>query len=114
MATIHNEIAIERNKEFVWDAIRDVGAIHKSWRGNSYTGSIHPIRGRGWRCESRRCEASHLDGSAVVIPAGTKHNIVNDSDTEELKRYTLYAPPEHRNGMIHRTKADALSHGMTT
>jgi len=43
------------------------------------------------------------DGSAVVIPAGTKHNIVNDSDTEELKLYTLYSPP-------HQTKADALSH----
>jgi mannose-6-phosphate isomerase-like protein (cupin superfamily) len=50
------------------------------------------------------------DGSAVVIPAGTKHNIVNDSDTEELKLYTLYSPPEHRDGTIHRTKADALSH----
>ena len=50
------------------------------------------------------------DGSAVVIPAGTKHNIVNDSDTQELQLYTLYSPPEHRDGTIHKTKADALSH----
>jgi mannose-6-phosphate isomerase-like protein (cupin superfamily) len=50
------------------------------------------------------------DGTAVVIPAGTKHNVVNDSDTEELKLYTLYSPPEHRDGTIHKTKADALSH----
>ena len=50
------------------------------------------------------------DGSAVVIPAGTKHNIVNDSNTEELKLYTLYSPPEHRDGTIHKTKADALAH----
>jgi mannose-6-phosphate isomerase-like protein (cupin superfamily) len=50
------------------------------------------------------------DGSAVVIPAGTKHNIVNDSDTAELKLYTLYSPPEHRDGPIHKTKADALAH----
>ena len=50
------------------------------------------------------------DGSAVVIPAGTRHNIVNDSDTEELKLYTLYSPPEHRDGTIHKTKSDALSH----
>ena len=50
------------------------------------------------------------DGSAVVIPAGTKHNIINDSDRDELKLYTLYSPPEHRDGTIHRTKTDALSH----
>ncbi len=50
------------------------------------------------------------DGFAVVIPAGTRHNVVNDSDSEELKLYTLYSPPEHRDGTIHRTKSDALSH----
>jgi mannose-6-phosphate isomerase-like protein (cupin superfamily) len=50
------------------------------------------------------------DGAAVVIPAGTKHNVVNDSATAELKLYTLYSPPEHRDGTIHKTKADALSH----
>jgi mannose-6-phosphate isomerase-like protein (cupin superfamily) len=50
------------------------------------------------------------DGTAVVIPAGTKHNIVNNSEREELKLYTLYSPPEHRDGTIHRTKADALAH----
>ena len=48
------------------------------------------------------------DGSAVVIPAGTRHNVINASDTEELKLYTLYGPPEHRDGTIHRTKSDAL------
>jgi mannose-6-phosphate isomerase-like protein (cupin superfamily) len=50
------------------------------------------------------------DGSAVVIPAGTKHNVVNDSDIEDLKLYTLYSPPEHRDGTVHATKSDALSH----
>jgi mannose-6-phosphate isomerase-like protein (cupin superfamily) len=50
------------------------------------------------------------DGTAIVIPAGTKHNIVNDSATEELKLYTVYSPPEHRDGTIHKTKADALAH----
>ena len=49
------------------------------------------------------------DGSAVVIPAGTKHNVINASDTEELKLYTLYGPPEHRDGTIHRTRNDALA-----
>jgi mannose-6-phosphate isomerase-like protein (cupin superfamily) len=50
------------------------------------------------------------DGTAVVIPAGMKHNVVNESDGEELKLYTLYSPPEHRDGTVHKTKADALSH----
>ncbi|HEX6176453.1 MAG TPA: cupin domain-containing protein, partial [Candidatus Binatia bacterium] len=36
------------------------------------------------------------DGTAVVIPAGTKHNVINHSEREELKLYTLYSPPEHR------------------
>ncbi|HSL54672.1 MAG TPA: cupin domain-containing protein [Pyrinomonadaceae bacterium] len=48
------------------------------------------------------------DGSAVIIPAGTKHNVINVSDTEELKLYTLYSPPEHRDGTVHKTKSDAM------
>ena len=59
------------------------------------------------------------DGSAVIIPAGTKHNVINVSDTEELKLYTLYSPPEHRDGTVHKTKSDAIEHeehfdGITT
>jgi mannose-6-phosphate isomerase-like protein (cupin superfamily) len=46
----------------------------------------------------------------VVIPAGTKHNVINVSDRDELKLYTVYSPPEHRDGTIHKTKADALAH----
>lgn len=45
-------------------------------------------------------------GFAVVVPAGTKHNIVN-TGTAPLKLYTLYAPPNHRDGVVHRTRADA-------
>lgn len=47
------------------------------------------------------------DGSAVVIPAGTAHNVVNASPSEPLKLYTLYSPPEHPDGTVHETKADA-------
>jgi mannose-6-phosphate isomerase-like protein (cupin superfamily) len=50
------------------------------------------------------------DGTAVVIPAGTKHNVINNSETEELKLYSIYSPPEHRDGTIHKTKDDALAH----
>lgn len=47
------------------------------------------------------------DGSAVVIPAGTEHNVLNTSSTETLKLYTIYTPPEHPDGTIHKTKAEA-------
>jgi mannose-6-phosphate isomerase-like protein (cupin superfamily) len=47
------------------------------------------------------------DGSAIVIPAGTEHNVINTSSTEALKLYTLYTPPEHPDGTIHKTKAEA-------
>lgn len=46
-------------------------------------------------------------GVAVVVPAGTLHNITNTSHTEAMKLYTLYAPPHHRDGVVHKTKADA-------
>jgi len=45
-------------------------------------------------------------GFAVVVPAGTKHNIINTGKVP-LKLYTLYAPPNHRDGVIHQTRADA-------
>jgi mannose-6-phosphate isomerase-like protein (cupin superfamily) len=45
-------------------------------------------------------------GYAVVVPAGARHNIIN-TGTEPLKLYTIYAPPNHRDGVVHRTRADA-------
>lgn len=45
-------------------------------------------------------------GFAVLVPAGTRHNIVN-TGAEPLKLYTLYAPPNHRDGVVHPTRADA-------
>jgi mannose-6-phosphate isomerase-like protein (cupin superfamily) len=46
------------------------------------------------------------DDDAIIVPAGARHNVVN-TGTEPLKLYTLYGPPEHRDGVIHRTKAEA-------
>jgi mannose-6-phosphate isomerase-like protein (cupin superfamily) len=46
------------------------------------------------------------DGSVIIVPAGTKHNIINTGDSE-MKLYTLYMPPHHKDGVIHKTKADA-------
>jgi mannose-6-phosphate isomerase-like protein (cupin superfamily) len=50
------------------------------------------------------------DGSAVVIPAGTQHNIVNSSPSEFLKLYTISTPPEHPEGTVHKDKAAALAY----
>jgi len=47
------------------------------------------------------------EGVALIVPAGVKHNIVNTSDDDALKLYTLYAPPNHPPGTVHATKADA-------
>ena len=47
------------------------------------------------------------DGTALVIPAGTEHNVINTSSTDKLKLYTLYTPPEHPDGIVHKTKAEA-------
>lgn len=47
------------------------------------------------------------DGVAVVIPAGTEHNVINTSATSAMRLYTLYSPPEHPDGTIHKTKAEA-------
>jgi mannose-6-phosphate isomerase-like protein (cupin superfamily) len=52
-------------------------------------------------------ETSIADGTAILIPAGTEHNIINLSETEELKLYTIYAPPHHVDGVVHKTKAAA-------
>jgi mannose-6-phosphate isomerase-like protein (cupin superfamily) len=49
------------------------------------------------------------DDYAVVIPAGARHNIINTSNDKEMKLYTIYSPPEHRDGIIHETKSAALA-----
>ena len=46
-------------------------------------------------------------GGAVVVPAGTYHNVINTSKTNMLKLYTVYSPPNHPDGTIHKTKAEA-------
>ncbi len=46
------------------------------------------------------------DGFAIVVPAGTNHNVIN-TGSAPLKLYTLYAPPNHRDGVVHHTRDDA-------
>ncbi|MHB8114649.1 MAG: cupin domain-containing protein [Bellilinea sp.] len=50
------------------------------------------------------------DGMVVVVPAGVQHNIINTSANEMLKLYTIYSPPQHPDGTVHKTKAEADAH----
>lgn len=47
------------------------------------------------------------DGSAIVVPAGVRHNIINTSSDKPMKLYTVYSPANHRDGVIHATREEA-------
>ncbi len=47
------------------------------------------------------------DGSAIVVPAGSEHNVVNTSDADMLKLYTIYSPAHHKDGVVRKTKEEA-------
>jgi mannose-6-phosphate isomerase-like protein (cupin superfamily) len=74
---------------------------------------VHDDRDQFFRVEKGRGEVL-IDGNrskiksddAVIVPAGARHNVVNTGD-KPLRLYTLYAPPEHREGTVHGTKAEA-------
>lgn len=50
------------------------------------------------------------DGDAVIVPAGSQHNVINTSTDKSLQLYTIYSPANHPDGTIHKTKAEALAH----
>jgi len=75
---------------------------------------IHPEQDQFFRVEQGTGKAiidgvEHAleDGTAVIVPSGAEHNIINTSAAEPLKLYTIYSPPHHRDGVVHATKADA-------
>lgn len=66
------------------------------------------------RCESGKGKAildgveyEISDGFVIFVPSGAKHNIINNSLEKPMKLYTLYSPPNHRDGVIHKTKTEA-------
>jgi len=81
--------------------------------GEEIGDEVHDDRDQFFRVEEGEGEV-RIDGKssriedddAVIVPAGARHNVVN-TGTEPLKLYTIYAAPEHREGTIHRTKAEA-------
>ena len=76
---------------------------------------VHPFVDQFFRIEQgeakfvfdERDEKLMRDGDAIVVPAGTHHNVINTSKTATLKLYTIYSPPNHPDGTVHRTKAEA-------
>lgn len=74
---------------------------------------VHPDRDQFFRVEQGNGEvlidgtwSKFSDAWAIVVPSGARHNVRN-TGKEPLKLYTIYAPPEHVDGTVHRTKADA-------
>ena len=62
----------------------------------------------GWgKVEIDRATYEVTDGDAVIVPQGSQHNVINTSSSEDLKFYTIYTPPHHRDGVVHATKHDA-------
>ncbi len=50
-----------------------------------------------------------IDGSAVIVPNGARHNVLNTSRTADLKLYTIYSPPEHQDGIVRKTREKAMA-----
>lgn len=47
------------------------------------------------------------DGTAIIVPSGAEHNVLNTSETEDLKLYTIYSPAHHKDGIVRSTKTEA-------
>jgi mannose-6-phosphate isomerase-like protein (cupin superfamily) len=83
--------------------------------GEEIGNEVHPNTDQFFRIEEGEAkfvfngteEHTVHDGEAVVVPAGTYHNVINTSKTKALKLYTVYAPPNHPDGTIHKNKAEA-------
>lgn len=74
---------------------------------------VHEDRDQFFRIEDGEGEVwidgvrtSVKDDDAIIVPAGARHNVVN-TGSELLKLYSIYGPPEHRDGVVHKTKAEA-------
>jgi mannose-6-phosphate isomerase-like protein (cupin superfamily) len=84
--------------------------------GDELGNEVHPAVDQFFRIEKGEAKfvfdngkESHIskDGDAVIIPAGTYHNVINNSKKDVLKVYTIYSPPNHPEGRLQKTKAEA-------
>lgn len=63
------------------------------------------------KCIINGIEQLILKGDAIIVPAGTEHNVINTSNEKMLKFYTIYSPPHHEDGIIRETKQEAEAKG---
>ncbi len=83
--------------------------------GEEIGNEVHPKLDQFFRIEQGQAtfifngKERHLarNGYAVIVPAGTYHNVVNASKSTKLKLYTIYSPPNHPDKTVHKTKAEA-------
>lgn len=108
-------IANENFRKVIWTGKMSQLVLMALKPGEEIGAETHPRVDQFFRIESGKGgavvggeEFELFDGAALMVPAGTEHNIVNISD-EPLKLYTLYSPANHLEGRVHRTKEEALS-----
>lgn len=65
-------------------------------------------KGQG-KCMIDGNEYELADGMAIVVPAGAQHNVINNSQEEDLKLYTIYSPAHHKDGIVRATKEEAMA-----
>jgi mannose-6-phosphate isomerase-like protein (cupin superfamily) len=83
--------------------------------GEEIGNEVHPNVDQFFRIEQGEAtfvfngKEKHLvkNGDAVIVPAGTHHNVINSSSKAKLKLYTIYSPPNHPDKTVHKTKAEA-------
>jgi len=83
--------------------------------GEEIGNEVHPNVDQFFRIEQGEAtfvfneNEKHLakNGDAVIVPAGTYHNVINSSNKKKLKLYTIYSPPNHPDKTVHKTKAEA-------
>jgi len=83
--------------------------------GEEIGNEVHPNVDQFFRIEQGEAvfvlneKEKHLakNGDAVIVPAGTYHNVINSSSKNKLKLYTIYSPPNHPDKTVHKTKAEA-------
>lgn len=83
--------------------------------GEEIGNEVHPNVDQFFRIEEGEArfvfngKEEHLvrDGDAVVVPAGTYHNVINASKKTQMKLYTIYSPPNHPDGTVHKTRTEA-------
>ncbi|NCS98982.1 cupin domain-containing protein [Candidatus Parcubacteria bacterium] len=83
--------------------------------GEDIGSEIHPENDQFFRFDAgsgkvviNETEYEVADGDAVIVPKGAEHNVVNTSEAEDLKFYTIYAPSHHKDGIVRETKQEAL------